>query len=46
MFKQLTFKGDGAFWPLTERADSPHRSRPGSLLAAPLALPLRLAAAA
>jgi uncharacterized protein YjiS (DUF1127 family) len=36
MFKLISFKGDGAFWPFAERSDlAQPRSVIGSLLAAP-----------
>jgi len=41
MFKLLSFRSDGAFWPLAERPDA----EPASAVYSILALPLRLAAA-
>jgi uncharacterized protein YjiS (DUF1127 family) len=45
MFKLITFRSDGAFWPLAERGDTPGATRSGSLLAAVLGAPRRVVAA-
>jgi uncharacterized protein YjiS (DUF1127 family) len=44
MFKLITFRSDGAFWPLAERSAFPGATRPHSLLTAMLTAPRRLAA--
>jgi uncharacterized protein YjiS (DUF1127 family) len=44
MFKLITFRSDGAFWPLAEPGDVPGAKRSGSLFAAMLRAPRRLAA--
>ena len=44
MFKLITFRSDGAFWPLAERSDLPGATRSGSLFTAVLTAPRRLAA--
>jgi hypothetical protein len=44
MFKLITFRSDGAFWPLADRSDSAGATRSGSLLMAVLTAPRRLAA--
>ena len=44
MFKLITFRSDGAFWPLAERGEVPGATRSGSLFTAVLRAPRRLAA--
>jgi uncharacterized protein YjiS (DUF1127 family) len=38
MFKMLTFRSDGAFWPLTERSDAGAGQASGGLAAKAMAL--------
>ena len=45
MFKLITFRSDGAFWPLADRADAANATQSQSLYAAIVAAPRRLAAA-
>jgi uncharacterized protein YjiS (DUF1127 family) len=45
MFKQLTFRSDGAFWPLLEKAEGSGAEGAHGALATILAAPRRLAAA-
>jgi uncharacterized protein YjiS (DUF1127 family) len=45
MFKLISFKGEGAFWPFTERSDFDPVSRPRSLIGALLGAPRRAVAA-
>ena len=45
MFKLISFKGDGAFWPFAERSDLDTLSRPRSLIGGMLAAPRRAVAA-
>ena len=45
MFKLITFRSDGAFWPVAQRSDFPGATRPGSATAGILAAPWRLAKA-
>jgi len=42
MFKLITFRSDGAFWPLAEQSDFPGSKRSRSLFAALLSAPRRL----
>ncbi len=42
MFKLISFRGDGAFWPLAERSDFDTASRPRSLVGSLLAAPWRV----
>src|SRR5204862_7694661 len=44
MFKLISFRGDGAFWPLAERSDLDTVSRPRSLAGSLLAAPWRVMA--
>jgi uncharacterized protein YjiS (DUF1127 family) len=44
MFKLITFRSDGAFWPLADRPDAADATRSRSLLMAVLTAPRRLAA--
>ena len=44
MFRLITFRSDGAFWPLADRPDSAEATRSRSLLMAVLTAPRRLAA--
>src|SRR2546423_9788538 len=41
MFKLISFKGDGAFWPFAERSDFDAVARPRSLIGGMLAAPRR-----
>ena len=45
MFKLISFKSYGAFWPLTERSDFDAATRPRSLVGGLLAAPWRVVAA-
>ena len=45
MFKLISFRSDGAFWPLTERSDFKTAARPRSLIVTMLAAPGRAVAA-
>ncbi len=45
MFKLISFRSDGAFWPLAERSDFEAAARSSSLLARVLAAPRLIAAA-
>jgi uncharacterized protein YjiS (DUF1127 family) len=45
MFKLISFRSDGAFWPLAERADFDTVARPRSLIGGMLAASRRLAVA-
>ena len=45
MFKLISFRGDGAFWPFTERSDFDTAARPRSLIGGMLAAPRRAVAA-
>ena len=42
MFKLISFKSYGAFWPLTERSDFDAATRPRSLVGGLLAAPWRV----
>jgi uncharacterized protein YjiS (DUF1127 family) len=44
MFRLISFRGDGAFWPFAERSDFDTASRPRSLVGSLLAAPWRAAA--
>lgn len=45
MFKLITFRSDGAFWPLAQRSDFPGAPRSGSATAGILTAPWRIAKA-
>ena len=45
MFKLISFKGDGAFWPFAERSDFDTEARPRSLIGGLLAASRRAVAA-
>ena len=45
MFKLITFRSDGAFWPLSDRAEAANATRSQSLFAVIVAVPRRVAAA-
>ena len=41
MFKLISFRSDGAFWPFTDRSDFGSAARPRSLIGSILAAPRR-----
>ena len=45
MFKLITFRSGGAFWPLAQRSDFPGAAQSSSLFMAMLSAPRRLTAA-
>ena len=45
MFKLISFKSDGAFWPFAERSDFDTAARPRSVIGGLLAAPWRVVAA-
>ena len=45
MFKLISFRGEGAFWPFADRSDLDAVARPRSLIGSLLAAPRRAASA-
>lgn len=45
MFKLISFRSDGAFWPFADRSESGSASQPRSMIGSVLAAPWHIAAA-